>query len=90
MILRELFTEAAGTNAWKKVGNNTVRKYRCTYGPRKGRVMSSPSACNAPINVKRSMQLKKNKAKIGKTGQVKIKRTKTFNPASRRLRKLHK
>ena len=43
MILRELFTEAAGTNAWKKVGNNTVRKYRCTYGPRKGRVMASPA-----------------------------------------------
>lgn len=80
----------AGTNAWKKIGSKNVRKFRCTYGPRKGRVMSSPAACNAPINHKKSASLKKTKSKLGSTGQVRIKRTKTFDPASKRLRNLHK
>ena len=50
MLLRE-FLEAT-SRVWGRIGNKQVRKYRCTHGVRKGRVMSSPAACNAPINIK--------------------------------------
>lgn len=89
MIIEEI-VEASGTNAWKKVGSKNVRRFRCTYGPRKGRVMSSPAACNAPINYKKSVKLKQTKSKLGSTGNVRIRRTKKYDPASRRLRSLHK
>ena len=46
MIVQEV------TRVWARTGGKQTRKYRCTHGHRKGRVMSSPSACNAPINVK--------------------------------------
>ena len=51
----------ATSRVWGRVGNKQVRKYRCTHGMRKGRVMSSPAACNAPINISKSNRLKQTK-----------------------------
>ena len=34
----------------RKDGKN-VRKYRCTSGTRKGRIVASPTTCTAPRNV---------------------------------------
>jgi hypothetical protein len=75
---------------WRKMGNKIKRAVRCTSGRRKGRVVSNPSQCSAPINMKKRMTLKRTKAKMGKRISRKANRTKRLNPASKRLRQLNK
>ena len=45
---------------WRKMGNSVKRAIRCTSGRRKGRVVSKPSQCNAPIDFKKRLTMKKN------------------------------
>jgi hypothetical protein len=73
-----------------KRGNKVVRKFRCTVGKRKGRVVSEPSQCSKPIDLKKRFTLKKTKARIGSRITKKAQRTKRLNPASRILRQLNK
>jgi|TARA_B100000959_G_scaffold218181_1_gene230261 hypothetical protein len=76
---------------WAKKGkNNITRKYRCSFGKRKGRVVASPSQCSAPIDMKKRFQLKKTKARLGKKMARKARKTKRFNPASKRVRALNR
>jgi len=75
---------------WRRSGKKIKRAVRCTSGRRKGRVVSSPAQCSAPINMKKRMTLKKTKARMGKRLSRKANRTKRLNPASRRLRTLNK
>ena len=86
MLVRE-FLEAS--QVWSRTGGKQVRKYRCVSGIRKGRVMSSPAACNKPLNVSKSVGLKRTKA--AKAGNIKMTgiRTRKNNPASKRLKKLN-
>ena len=79
----------ATSRVWGIVGYKQVRKYRCTHGMRKGRVMSSPAACNAPINISKSNRLKQTKAGKAKTIGFKTARTRRINPASQRLRRFN-
>jgi hypothetical protein len=87
MLVNEI-TEA--TQVWSKKGTSSVRKYRCTSGVRKGRVMSSPAACNKPLNVHKSKTFKQTKSK--KLPQIKFKSkiAKKSNPASKRNFRLNK
>ena len=76
---------------WAKKGkNNITRKYRCSFGKRKGRVVASHSQCSAPIDMKKRFQLKKTKARLGKKMARKARKTKRFNPASKRVRALNR
>jgi hypothetical protein len=75
---------------WRKRGNKIVRAVRCTSGRRKGRVVATASQCSAPINMKKRITLKRNKAKFGNRMARKSQRTKKFNSASRRLRMLNR
>ena len=75
---------------WRKMGKKIKRAVRCTTGRRKGRVVSNPAQCSAPINMKKRMVLKRTKAKMGKRLSRKANRTKRLNPASRRLRQLNR
>jgi len=77
------------TTIFGKKGNKTVRKYRCTSGTRKGRIVAKPSTCTAPANVKASVTMKKTRRAKGKTISVKSTRTKRTNPASQKLRNLN-
>jgi len=85
MLLREL-TEAVKT-AWGRSGTKTTRKYRCTSGPRKGRLVAKPSTCTAPVNITKSKRFTQTKQRKAPSIKIKSRRTKTFNPASRRLAK---
>jgi len=85
MKLRELFEGVVP--AFSKSGSKTTRKYKCTSGPRKGRIVAKASTCSAPKNVKASVGLKRTKAKKGSTMGVKARRTKRANPASVRAAK---
>lgn len=86
----EVLEIVEATTAWKRQGNKTTRKYRCTSGPRKGQVRASPASCNAPINVKKRNTLKKTKQKMGGHVAYRSQQTKKRNPASRRLKTLNK
>ena len=93
MKLGDLIEEGVITEAkmvWRKSGNKVTRGVRCTSGPRKGRVVSNASQCGKPMDLKKRMTLKKTKAKMGKRMARKAKKTKKFNPASRRIKALNK
>ena len=75
---------------WAKRGSKIVRKVRCTSGPRKGRMVSSASQCSKPINLKKRMQMKKTRAKMGKRMARKAARTKKRNPTSKRVARLNR
>lgn len=77
------------TTIFGKKGNKTVRKYRCTSGSRKGRIVAKPSTCTAPKNAKAAQTLKKTRRSKGKTLDLKRSRTKRTNPASRKLARLN-
>ena len=70
MIVSDI-TEAGAIRVWSRSGGKQTRKFRCQYGARKGQVRASPAACNAPINVKKSIGLKQTKAK--RSGTMKVK-----------------
>ena len=65
-------------------------KYRCSGGTRHGRIVSSPSACFKPINMKARYTLKRTQARLGKRIARKARRTKRINPASRRIKAMNK
>jgi hypothetical protein len=89
MLVFEVISEGK-SNAWGRTGNKLTRKFRCTFGPRKGRVMASPSSCNKPIDIHRSRSLKQTKAAKGSQIKAKTKITRRTNAGSRRLQTLNK
>lgn len=72
----------------RKDGKN-VRKYRCTSGTRKGRIVASPTTCTAPRNVKKSSTMKTTKRKQGSIIAMKTGRRRATGAASQRLNKLN-
>jgi hypothetical protein len=88
MMVKEI-TEGF-TTAFAKQGNKSVRKYRCTSGSRKGRVVAKPSTCSAPKNMTASRTLRKTKAAKGSTIKTKTRRTKKTNPGSIRTAKINR
>lgn len=76
--------------AWKRQRGKVVRKYRCTFGPRKGRVMSSPAACNAPYKAKAAQTLQRNKAAAGKKIAFQSAKTKKVSPRSKQASRMNR
>jgi len=90
MRLQEIFKGISERQVWARSGKKVVRKFRCTSGPRKGRVVKSASQCFGAPDVKKRATLKRTKARLGKKITRKAKRTKRVNPASRRIQALNK
>jgi hypothetical protein len=84
------FSELTEGMAWAKRGNKVVRKFRCTSGKRKSRVVSSPAQCFAAPDIKKRIKLKMTKARLGARMVRKAKKTKRINPASKRVAALNK
>lgn len=82
--IEEGYVQIAGRS-----GNKIVRKYRCTSGSRRGRIVSKPSTCSAPRNVKSSVNIKKAKRRKGSLMKVKSLRTKRAKQTSKRLGRLN-
>jgi hypothetical protein len=82
--LEEGYVQIAGRS-----GNKIVRKYRCTSGTRRGRIVSKPGTCSAPKNVKSSVSMKKARRKKGSQMVIKALRTKRATKSSQRLGKLN-
>ena len=98
MLLAELFEQddekerlTEGPKiAWARVGNKVVKKYRCSSGPRHGRIVASPTQCNKPIDLKKRMKFKQTKLAKGARMARKSGRTKNRNPASLRIQRMNK
>lgn len=93
MNLNEFTSEKPVVEAqlvWARKGTKLVRKFRCSVGQRAGRVVSDPSQCSAPIDIKKRMNLKRTKAKMGARMSRKAQKTKKFNPASKALKRLNR
>jgi hypothetical protein len=95
MLLREFFIEHNEQDldegqTWARSGKKVVRKYRCTGGPRKNRIVSKMAQCFAAPDIKKRMTLKKTKARLGGRMARKARKTKRINPASKRVQALNK
>ena len=83
MIIKDIITEAATTTYGRSKGK-VVRKYRCTSGQRKGRIVAKASTCNAPINVKAKITMKKTRARKSPLIGIKTKFQKRMGAQSQR------
>ncbi len=88
MLIAEILSESEDIDeslVWGRTGTKLKKKFRCTSGLRKGRVVSSPEQCSLPLDIGKSVSLKKTKKKYGRRLVKKAKKTKRINPASRKL-----
>ena len=95
MLLREFFIDPTEADleegqTWARSGKKVVRKYRCSSGPRKNRVVAKMAQCFAAPDPKKRMQMKKTRARLGSKMMRKAKKTKRINPASKRVQSLNK
>lgn len=94
MLLRDFYivetTELDEKQVWARSGKKVVRKYRCTQGSRKGRVVSKMQQCYAAPDFKKRVSLKRTKARLGTRMVRKARRTKRINPQSRRVQSLNR
>jgi hypothetical protein len=75
---------------WGRRGAKLVRKYRCTSGRRKNRIVATPAQCFAAPNIKARVRMKQLRRRLGAKMMRKAQRTKRVNPASRVLRRLNR
>jgi|TARA_R110000803_G_scaffold50160_1_gene104177 hypothetical protein len=96
MKIFELFDHveeaSRGVFARDRRGGNTTkikRKFRCTSGPRKGRVVADPATCNKPIDIQRRINAKRTRKQRG--GQAAVKRASTMrtSPVTKILKKVN-
>ena len=90
MLLREVFDQVIEKQVWGRSGKKVVRKYRCTSGLRKNRVVSKMSQCFAAPDIKKKVQMKRTQARLGKRMARKARRTKRINPTSKRVQSLNR
>jgi hypothetical protein len=91
MFIREIYEEVVeATTIFGKSGNKMTRKYRCTSGPRKGRIVAKASTCTAPMNVKKSAKMKATRRAKKSIQAVRASRTKRTNPISRRVSQVNR
>jgi|TARA_B110000908_G_C10124061_1_gene389001 hypothetical protein len=92
MILNESYSNVIveAKVVYARRGKTVTTKFRCTAGPRKGRVVASPAQCSKPIDLKKRFTLKKTRASKGSRMTKKAQRTKRINPQSKIVRQLNK
>lgn len=75
---------------WGRSKGKVVRKYRCTTGARKGRIVAKPSTCTAVKKVGSMLSMKKARRQRSAVSQVKASRRKRAGVASQRIASLNK
>jgi hypothetical protein len=88
IVGEDTVTEAK--RVWAKRGKKLKRMIRCTSGKKKGRTVSSFGACSRAINVKKRFMMKRIRKRFNAKIVRKARRTKMFNPLSKRLKSLNK
>lgn len=90
MKINEIMTESIKEGViqiWGRNKGKLTRKYRCTSGTRKGRIVAQPSTCNAQKRVGSSINIKRAKARRGSIMKVKSSRIKRAGGLTKRLTK---
>ncbi len=87
MKIAEIITEAV-TPIWGRKGGRVARRYRCTAGIRKGRIVGNPATCTKPKNIQKSLSFKRTLTKRGSQIAIKSARTKR-STISRKIKKLN-
>lgn len=90
MLIEDVVSPLEEKQIWARNGTKVVRKYRCTSGARKGRIVAKIGQCFAAPNVQAKIRMKRTKARLGSKMARKARRTKRVNPASRRVQALNK
>jgi hypothetical protein len=90
MLVEDIITSLVEKQIWARSGKKVVRKYRCTTGHRKGRIVSKIGQCFAAPNIKAKIRMKKTRARLGARMARKARRTKRTNPASIRVRTMNR
>jgi hypothetical protein len=88
IIGEDIVTEAK--RVWAKRGKKLKRMIRCTSGKKKGRTVANVGACSRAINVKKRFLMKRIRRRFNAKIVRKARRTKMFNPLSKRLKSLNK
>ena len=74
---------------WSRGPSGITRKYRCTDGPKKGRVVAKPITCTSGLNLKQSAKMKTTRRSKGLRQAIK-RHQRLQHPTSIRLRKLNR
>ena len=90
MLLRELTSSLDEKRVWAKSGKKVVRKFRCTTGRRKGRVVAKIGQCFAAPDMKKRFTLKKTRARLGARIARKARKTKRTSAVSKAVQRLNK
>jgi len=90
MLIEDIVDTLVEKQVWARKGNSIIKKTRCVSGPRSGRLVSDPSKCQSPINIKKRIQMKKTRATKGAKMARRAKKTKRINPASKKIKRLNK
>ena len=80
----EVITEVGGRVLGRSRSGGITRKFRCTSGPRKGRVVADPATCTKPIDMAKRIKARQTRQK--KSGQASFKRTNKQRAGSARKR----
>ena len=82
--------DEASRGIFGRTGPSTLkRKFRCTSGPRKGRVVSDPATCNKPIDVAKRIRAKQTRKKKAGLAAFKRARTMRSTPVTKILKKVN-
>lgn len=89
MNIQDVLVEGA-VAIFGKRGNKMVRKYRCTTGQKKGRIVAKPQTCNTAVKVGKSVGAKKAKSRKSALMKIRSGITRKTSAASKRVAKLNK
>jgi hypothetical protein len=83
----EPINEAVGRVLGRGAKGTLQRKFRCTSGPRKGRVVADPATCTKPIDM--AKRIKARQTRQRKAGVASFKRARTLrtSPASKIIKR---
>ena len=90
MRAHEFITEHKKVFKRRPGTGRVAMKWRCTAGPRKGRVVSDPMQCAAAPNIAKAAQMKRTRARTAIRQARKTQRTKRLNPAAKLAALLNK
>lgn len=75
---------------YAKQNGKLVKKWRCTSGKRKGRLVAEPGTCFKPIDIKKKVQMKRLRRQKNVTMTKRAQITKRIDPLSKQVRRLNK
>jgi hypothetical protein len=90
MRAHEFVTETRKVFKKKPGSSKMSMKWRCSAGPRKGRVVADPAQCSAAPDIAKSAQMKRTRARTAIRQARKAKRTKRLNPISKLTARLNR